>query len=248
LKLTENENAAEVTNIQTEIQAMMQKTTGNRVECNRPEEELKARIKSTEKKIERIESSHENIDDIAQLLEDKKQNQAKQKSITEGLDQIQKTLATMRTERFDYVKKLRQTMMLRVRHKFAQLMELRSYTAEMHVDLANKTLELKVIPRDADIEGAVSNTKSLSGGERSYSTVSFLIALWSCVDHPFYFLDEYDVFSDEYNRHIMTMLLFNEAKKHPDKQYGFLTPLDFSNIQANEQITLHKLQDPDRKQ
>lgn len=126
-------------------------------------------------------------------------------------------------------------------------MELRSYTAQMEVDLKVKTLELKVIPRDSAIEGAVSNTKSLSGGERSYSTVSFLIALWSCVDHPFYFLDEYDVFSDEYNRHIMTKLLFNEAAKNPSKQYGFLTPQDFSNIQATDNITLHKLQDPGHK-
>jgi structural maintenance of chromosomes protein 6 len=86
----------------------------------------------------------------------------------------------------------------------------------------------------------------LSGGERSYSTVAFLISLWSCVDHPFYFLDEYDVFSDEYNRHMMTKLLFNEAEKKMEKQYGFLTPQDFSNIQASDTITIHKLQDPDR--
>lgn len=139
-------------------------------------------------------------------------------------------------------------MILRVRHKFHDLMNLKSFTADLIFDKQARELELKVIPRDAEIEGAVSNTKSLSGGERSYSTVAFLIALWSCVDHPFYFLDEYDVFSDEYNRHIMTQLLLNEAAKKAEKQFGFLTPQDFSNIQATKSITIHKLQDPDRMQ
>lgn len=137
-------------------------------------------------------------------------------------------------------------MTLRVKHKFHQLMLLRNYTADVEIDHKECKLELKVIPRDSQIADAVSNTKSLSGGERSYSTVAFLIALWSCVDHPFYFLDEYDVFSDEYNRHIMTMLLLNEAEKKKDKQFGFLTPQDFSNIEASSSVTIHKLQDPDR--
>lgn len=125
-------------------------------------------------------------------------------------------------------------------------MALRNYAAEVEIDHIEKTLNLKVVPRDEGVADAVSNTKSLSGGERSYSTVSFLIALWSCVDHPFYFLDEYDVFSDEHNRHMMTKLLFNEADKKREKQYGFLTPQDFSNIEASDTITIHKLLDPER--
>lgn len=152
----------------------------------------------------------------------------------------------MRTSRFHHIKRLRQHMSLRCKHKFNVLMGLRNYTAEVEIDHKARTLELKVIPRDAAVTGAVSSTKALSGGERSYSTVAFLISLWSCVDHPFYFLDEYDVFSDEHNRHMMTKLLFDEAGKKLNKQYGFLTPQDFSNIEASDRITIHKLQDPDR--
>jgi chromosome segregation ATPase len=137
-------------------------------------------------------------------------------------------------------------MTLRVKHKFHQLMQLRNYSADIEIDHKDQTLALKVIPRDSQVEGAVSNTKSLSGGERSYSTVAFLISLWNCVDHPFYFLDEYDVFSDEYNRHMMTMLLLNEADRRKDRQFGFLTPQEFSNISAGDNITIHKLSDPER--
>lgn len=49
-------------------------------------------------------------------------------------------------------------------------MALRNYSAEVEIDHKEKTLQLKVIPRDALVENAVSNTKSLSGGERSYSS------------------------------------------------------------------------------
>lgn len=58
-----------------------------------------------------------------------------------------------------------------------------------------RTLEIEAVPHAKKSEGTVSKTTNLSGGERSYVTVAFLIGLWSCVDHPFYFLDEYDVFT-----------------------------------------------------
>lgn len=119
-------------------------------------------------------------------------------------------------------------------------MELRGFVGEILVDPKNCTLALSVVPRDKNVSNAVSNTKSLSGGERSYSTVAFLISLWSCVDTPFYFLDEYDVFTDQVNRHMMTMLLLNETKKKADRQFCFLTPQDMSNIQAHEHLTIHR--------
>lgn len=74
------------------------------------------------------------------------------------------------------------------------ILRLRNYVGNLVPDHQNKTLKISVIPRDHDT-ASVSSARALSGGERSYSTVAFLISLWSCVDHPFYFLDEYDVFT-----------------------------------------------------
>lgn len=125
-------------------------------------------------------------------------------------------------------------------------MKLRNYSGDLQIDHEAHTLELRVVPRDNHIENAVSNAKSLSGGERSYSTIAFLLSLWSCVNFPFYFLDEYDVFTDQVNRHYITKLLLSEADKKPSRQYTFLTPQDMSNVSASDVLTIHRLAEPDR--
>lgn len=74
-------------------------------------------------------------------------------------------------------------------------MKLRDYDGTITIDHHKELLELSVVPRDKQIANAVSSANCLSGGERSFSTVAFLLALWSVVDSPFYFLDEYDVYT-----------------------------------------------------
>lgn len=116
-------------------------------------------------------------------------------------------------------------------------MKLRDIDGTLNFDNEAATLDIQVIPRDKQCANAVSKTTNLSGGERSYTTVAFLLSLWSCVDHPFYFLDEYDVFTDQVNRMFMTKLLLNEAKKKP-LQYTFLTPQDTSEIKQSKDLSI----------
>ena len=54
--------------------------------------------------------------------------------------------------------------------------------------------------------------KTLSGGEKSYSTISLVLALWSQIHPPFRILDEFDVFMDSLNRRIALDQIISYAK------------------------------------
>lgn len=75
---------------------------------------------------------------------------------------------------------------------FQQALVCRQFEGDLIPNHREKTLEISAYPPSGN---KTSNTRSLSGGERSFTTVSLLKGLWSTSDHPFYFLDEYDVFT-----------------------------------------------------
>lgn len=52
---------------------------------------------------------------------------------------------------------------------------------------------VKVKPPGREDDG-VSDMRSLSGGERSFSTVCFMLSLWEITESPFRCLDEFDVY------------------------------------------------------
>ena len=67
------------------------------------------------------------------------------------------------------------------------------------INHGNKTVNIEVSPRGNPKKESGEmkkdmDTNTLSGGERSFSTVALFIALWNTVETPFYFLDEFDVF------------------------------------------------------
>ena len=76
---------------------------------------------------------------------------------------------------------------------FSNILKLRNYKGKIEIDHNRKELMLEVAPAN-DAKRPTNDAKALSGGERSYSTVAFILALWDCTGLPFYFLDEFDVF------------------------------------------------------
>lgn len=121
---------------------------------------------------------------------------------------------------------------------FQSILTLRGYCGNIEVDAAAGRLRLQCSA------GAAPHSAGLSGGEQSYSTVAFLLALWDCAEMPFYFMDEFDVFMDDVNRKIIMQLLINHALKNSGRQFVFLTPKDISCVSAGPQIDIHLLPNP----
>lgn len=78
----------------------------------------------------------------------------------------------------------------------------------------------------------------LSGGERSFSTICFILSLWQVMECPFYMLDEFDVFMDAFNRKVSQQALMVHAKAHPDRQFFLFSPLDLVELPSKEEASV----------
>lgn len=143
-------------------------------------------------------------------------------------------------ERLKFCVKLELEITRRVRTCFAANLATHDYYGELVVRHSSGTLEVCATGRDSARE--VRNAKALSGGERSYCTVALLLALWECVELPFYFLDEFDVCLDKTNRKIVVELLMNFAQKHPARQLVMVSPS--MPHKMRKPPILHRLENP----
>lgn len=211
-----------------------------RIESERTVDDVKSAISKIDQKIKQKCQVNENIDDITTEFKNISIDFDKQSALAVIINESLKNLKKTRTERFSLINDLKRNISIRVKFAFQNLLNLRGYKGELKIDDAKGILDLIVVPRDSRCENAVSSTKSLSGGERSFTTVAFLIALWKSVDFPFYFLDEYDVFTDQVNRSYITKLLIGNAESIKTRQYVFLTPQDMSEFKSSDFLSIIK--------
>lgn len=81
-------------------------------------------------------------------------------------------------------------------------------------------------------EVTMTDTRSLSGGERSFSTVAFVLALWHHCASPFKLMDEIDVFMDMVTRRVSYNALIRYAEvSHDPGQFIFFSPLELPKFE-----------------
>ena len=107
----------------------------------------------------------------------------------------------------------------------------------------------RVVTQHEDLnQHGVTNTKTLSGGERSFTQIAFILALQQFSGSPFCIYDEFDVFMDSVNRGNSIRILIDTATKaKTNRQYVFITPHDVSPMMkhGDENIMrIHKLNPP----
>lgn len=89
----------------------------------------------------------------------------------------------------------------------------------------NTVLEVPINEKENDVK--MTDARSLSGGERSFSTVAFVLALWQHCASPFKLMDEIDVFMDMVTRRISynALIRFAQCTENPG-QFIFFSPLE----------------------
>ncbi|OAD58463.1 Structural maintenance of chromosomes protein 6 [Eufriesea mexicana] len=216
----------------------------DRIDMTRSVNELERLFKDLKHKIYEIERQFGTIEELHRELKEKEAKCGKNINLISKIEKnYQLHLKRLQTRKELFLD-MKHMYGNNIQNSFSNVLALRNKKGVINIDHARRVLELEV--HSSDSSKSINDARSLSGGERSYSTVAFILALWDCTGLPFYFLDEFDVFMDKVNRRIIMDILLDHTKTHPQSQFTFLTPLDTSNVLAEDYVTIHKLAPPER--
>ncbi|KAH8392678.1 hypothetical protein KR200_010734 [Drosophila serrata] len=215
---------------------------GEFIATTQSEESIRESISRYKSKIKQVEQLNYNVEEVESELSVLRDNLGQQANQLKVVESVMQKLRIAYHQRAQQFQKSRHHFFTMVQFQFEQALSMRKFKVSFDTNDRDRTWKINVFPPSGN---ETSNTRSLSGGERSFTTVSLLKGLWSTSDHPFYFLDEYDVFTDEVNRKFITEILIDEGKQCQNRQFCFLTPQD-TEVKASNFITVHKLEAPDR--
>ncbi|KAJ7385875.1 Structural maintenance of chromosomes protein 6 [Desmophyllum pertusum] len=193
---------------------------------------------------ERNKGKHEDI--TREYFEAKKRYEGIMESL-KNLKKYSKRLRKVMEDRAKAFVNYRHFIAIRAKFFFQMMLSQRGYNGKMVFDHGNESLGLQVNVEQGT-KRVAKDTRSLSGGERSFSTVSFIMALWEAMESPFRCLDEFDVFMDMVNRRISMEMMLKVAKEQQERQFILLTPQDMSSIGSSRSVRIFRLRDPERGQ
>ncbi|TWU78097.1 Structural maintenance of chromosomes protein 6 [Metarhizium rileyi] len=98
----------------------------------------------------------------------------------------------------------------RIRIQFNYLLSERGFRGKIDLDHRGRKVTIHIEPDETRKSSAGRNTKTLSGGEKSFSSICMLLSVWEAIGSPIRCLDEFDVFMDNVNRAISTNMLVSD--------------------------------------
>ncbi|KAM9273951.1 structural maintenance of chromosomes protein 6 isoform 2-T3 [Cariama cristata] len=218
-----------------------------RIEVSRTVKSLDAEMNRLRERINSENDRHGNREEIIQQFHDAKERYEDANSKVKNLKKFIRLLEEIMTQRFKIYRQFLRLLSLRCKLYFDHLLRIRACSGKILFDHKNETLSITVQPREED-KAALNDVRSLSGGERSFSTVCFILSLWSITESPFRCLDEFDVYMDMVNRRIAMDMILKVADSQHHRQFILLTPQSMSSLPTSSYIRILRMQDPERGQ
>ncbi|CAK5284121.1 unnamed protein product [Mycena citricolor] len=223
-----------------------------RIETTRRPADLDRILKATQEALrDREKRIGASVETMADEVNKAKERFDRAKEDLKQMHVLNKALKRSLAIRLDRWHEFRRHIATRCKVVFGYHLSQRGYFGKVLFDHEDQTLLLKVQTDDqAATQGASrdKDPRSLSGGEKSFSTICLLLSLWESIGCPIRCLDEFDVFMDAVNRRISMKMMIDTANSSDKKQYVLITPQDISNMKPSSSVRVNRMSDPERGQ
>ncbi|KAJ7451551.1 P-loop containing nucleoside triphosphate hydrolase protein [Mycena latifolia] len=222
-----------------------------RVETIRTVEVIDRALKSTQAALQEREKRHgASVEEMTIEVNKAKNKLDSAETDLKQMTSLNKALKASLIVRLSRWQEFRRHIALRCKLVFGYHLSQRGYYGKVMFDHDKGTLQLKVQTDDqaATQGGRDKDPRSLSGGEKSFSTICLLLSLWESIGCPLRCLDEFDVFMDAVNRRISMKMMIETANQSDKKQYVLITPQDMNNVAPGPTVRVHRMTDPERGQ
>ncbi|PSK76584.1 hypothetical protein CJJ07_003607 [Candidozyma auris] len=188
-------------------------------------------------------SNRKSFEEISDELLEARANKAKCENNLTELENARITLENDLNSRFENLNITIKEKLTRAKSSFEHCLALRGFKGRLEFDFANKKVLTEVQTKDDKETRTVS---SLSGGEKSFTQIAFLLSIWKVMKPRVCGLDEFDVFMDSVNRTIAIRLLIHELRSS-NAQSIFITPQDITavgDLRESEDVKIHQIKPP----
>lgn len=182
------------------------------------------------------------------------------KSRRKHMEELLRILKQSFAQRMRQYRSFQRHISARSRINFNYLLSERAFRGRLSIDHKARLLDVHVEPDETSSNKKGRQTKTLSGGEKSFSSICLLLSLWEAMGAPLRCLDEFDVFMDDVNRDVSTKMIvsynalipqtsnriltdqqISAARRAVGRQFILITPKALgAGIEVGEDVKIHK--------
>lgn len=101
-----------------------------------------------------------------------------------------------------------------IKHTYNRVLRRRNFQGGVDINDKKQTLVATAVPESDTHSKTQRAMSTLSGGEKSFTQIALLMAVWESMQVGFVSLDEYDVFMDKANRALSLRVLAETVNRH----------------------------------